>query len=71
MTQTPVASGFDMVGDGPSQLLGAFINYLRAPRSRGESESTGFGVVDGNTARCDVLSENTSTPASVRITIDA
>jgi hypothetical protein len=29
------------------------------------------GVVGGNTARWDVLSENTSTPASVRITIDA
>src|ERR1700753_2335037 len=29
------------------------------------------GVVGGNTARWDVLSENTSTTASVRITIDA
>ena len=28
--------------DGPSQLLGAFIDYLRAPRSGGDSESTGF-----------------------------
>jgi len=29
-------------GDSPSQLLGAFINYLRAQPTSGDSESTGF-----------------------------
>jgi monoterpene epsilon-lactone hydrolase len=29
-------------GDGPSQLLGAFIDYLRARPAGGDSESTGF-----------------------------
>jgi hypothetical protein len=54
ISQSPPAAG---AGDGPSQLLGAFIDYLRAPRSGGESESTGFdggsseleGVTRGST----------------------
>ncbi|MDT5196910.1 MAG: epsilon-lactone hydrolase, partial [Mycobacterium sp.] len=29
-------------GDRPSQLLGAFIDYLRAPPTNGDSETTGF-----------------------------
>jgi acetyl esterase/lipase len=29
-------------GDSPSQLLGAFIDYLRARPTSGDSESTGF-----------------------------
>jgi epsilon-lactone hydrolase len=54
ISQSPPAAG---AGDGPSQLLGAFIDCRRAPRSGGESESTGFdggsseleGVTRGST----------------------
>jgi acetyl esterase/lipase len=35
-------------GDSPSQLLGAFIDYLRARPNSGDSESTGFD--DGSSA---------------------
>jgi hypothetical protein len=43
MTQTPVASGFDVAGDGPSQLLGAssttFVRRAAAPspKARGSA----------------------------------
>jgi epsilon-lactone hydrolase len=43
--------------DGPSQLLGAFIDYLRAPRSGGESESTGF---DGGSSELEGVTRGSS-----------
>lgn len=49
----PLAEG----GDGPSQLLGAFIDYLRARRSGGDSESTGF---DGGSSGFEGLTRGIS-----------
>jgi acetyl esterase/lipase len=40
ISQSPPAAGDG--GDSPSQLLGAFIHYLRARPTGGDSESTGF-----------------------------
>jgi hypothetical protein len=36
-------------GDSPSQLLGAFIDYLRARPTSGDSESTGSSELEGVT----------------------
>ena len=40
ISQSP--TGATDMGDGPSQLLGAFVDYLRARPTSGDSESTGF-----------------------------
>jgi hypothetical protein len=40
ISQSPPAAADG--GDSPSQLLGAFMNYLRAQPTSGDSESTGF-----------------------------
>src|SRR5277367_973633 len=61
-----VIEGVDVVADNAARLLVSFA-YGAGCAARGGCG----GVVGGDTASWDVLSGNTSTPASVRITIDA
>ncbi len=60
-----VVEGVDVVADNAARLLVS----LRTGGVRAAHGGCG-GVVDGNTARWDVLSEKTSTLATARITID-
>jgi len=61
-----VIEGVDVVADNAAHMLGV-LAYRAVCAARGGCG----GVVAADTARRDVLSEKTATPASARITIDA
>ena len=58
ISQSPAAGA-----DSPSQLLGAFIDYLRARPSSGDSESTGF---DGSSSELEGVTRDSSELGGVR-----